>query len=136
MQTEQLSPEDEALATELLQDMLVSPEQAAQEQHVLEQQQEELRQKLGQVLVKRRDEAIRFRAASGIERQWAEDQAYYEGEESTSKSSYYKGMTLDSPLLAKPKNSFKSNVFLNITRPYVETAACAKAASARTTPWP
>jgi len=123
MQTEQLSPEDEALATELLQDMLVSPEQAAQEQHVLEQQQEELRQKLGQVLVKRRDEAIRFRAASGIERQWAEDQAYYEGEESTSKSSYYKGMTLDSPLLAKPKNAFKSNVFLNITRPYVETAA-------------
>ncbi len=123
MQTEQLSPEDEALATELLEDMLVSPEQVDEEQRLLEQQQEELRQKLAQVLVKRRDEAIRFRAASGIERQWAEDQAYYEGEESTSKSSYYKGMTLDSPLLAKPKNAFKSNVFLNITRPYVETAA-------------
>ena len=123
MQTEQLSPEDEALATELLEDMLVSPEQAEAEQQRLDYQQEELRQKLGQVLIKRRDEAIRFRAASGIERQWAEDQAYYEGEESTSKSSYYKGMTLDSPLLAKPKNAFKSNVFLNITRPYVETAA-------------
>lgn len=123
MQTEQFSPEDEALATELLQDMLVTPEQAQEEQLALEQQQEELRQKLAQVLIKRRDEAIRFRADSGIERQWAEDQAYYEGEESTSKSSYYKGMTLDSPLLAKPKNAFKSNVFLNITRPYVETAA-------------
>jgi len=123
MQTEQLYLEDEALATELLEDMLVSPEQAEAEQQRLDYQQEELRQKLGQVLIKRRDEAIRFRAASGIERQWAEDQAYYEGEESTSKSSYYKGMTLDSPLLAKPKNAFKSNVFLNITRPYVETAA-------------
>jgi len=123
MQTEQLSPEDEALAAGMLEDMLVSPEQVEAEQQRLDYQQEELRQKLAQVLIKRRDEAIRFRAASGIERQWAEDQAYYEGEESTSKSSYYKGMTLDSPLLAKPKNAFKSNVFLNITRPYVETAA-------------
>lgn len=84
---------------------------------------EELRTKLAQVLVKRRDQAVRYRAGLGIEAQWAEDQAYYEGEEDSSRVAYYKGMTIGSPLIAKPKNDFKSNVFLNITRPYVETAA-------------
>lgn len=56
-----------------------------------ERKNQELREKLGQVLVKRRDAAVKFRAASGIERQWAEDQAYYEGEEDSSRSMYYKG---------------------------------------------
>ncbi len=89
-----------------------------------ERKNQELREKLGQVLVKRRDAAVKFRAASGIERQWAEDQAYYEGEEDSSRSMYYKGLTLNSPLIAKPSGgNFKSKVFLNITRPYVETAA-------------
>ena len=91
----------------------------------VEQKNFELREKLGQVLVKRRDDAVKFRVASGIERQWAEDQAYYEGEDETGRSLYYKGLTMDSPMIAKPDKSsaFKSKVFLNITRPYVETAA-------------
>lgn len=84
---------------------------------------EEMREKLAQVLIKRRDSAVKYRAGSGIERQWAEDQAYYEGEEDSGRTDYYKGMTLASPLIARPKNAYKSKVFLNITRPYVETAA-------------
>lgn len=84
---------------------------------------EETRDQLGQVLVKHRDDAVKFRNASGIEQQWAEDQAYYEGEDETSKTLYYKGLTGDSPLIAKPKSKYRSRVFLNITRPYVETAA-------------
>ena len=82
-----------------------------------------MREQLAQVLLKRRDQAVRYRAGLGIETQWAEYQAYYEGEEESSRVAYYKGMTLGSPLLAKPKNDFKSKIFLNITRPYVETAA-------------
>ncbi len=112
---EPMSPEEQAAAEMMLEDML-------NEEQRREQEQEEIRDKLAQVLIKRRDEAIKYRSASGIERQWAEDQAYYEGEEDSSKTAYYKGMTLGSPLLAKPKNDYKSRVFLNITRPYVETA--------------
>jgi len=84
---------------------------------------QEMREKLAQVLIKRRDAAVRYRAGLGIEAQWAEDQAYYEGEEDNSRVAFYKGMTIGSPLIAKPKNDFKSKVFLNITRPYVETAS-------------
>jgi len=85
--------------------------------------QEEQRERLGVVLVKHRDDAIKFRNASGIEQQWAEDQAYYEGEDETSKTLYHKGLSTSSPLIAKPKAKYRSKVFLNITRPYCETAA-------------
>ena len=98
-------------------------EDIVQEEKDREFKHEELREKLAQVLLKRRNEAVRYRAGLGIETQWAEDQAYYEGEEDSSRVGYYKGMTIGSPLIAKPKNDFKSKVFLNITRPYVETAS-------------
>lgn len=105
----------------------VNPEQALEEivheEQGREQKQEQLREQLAQVLLKRRDQAVRYRAGLGVETQWAEDQAYYEGGEESSRVAYYKGMTLGSPLLVKPKNDFKSKIFLNITRPYVETAA-------------
>ena len=98
-------------------------EDIVQEEKDREFKHEELREKLAQVLLKRRNEAVRYRAGLGIETQWAEDQAYYEGEEDGSRVGFYKGMTIGSPLIAKPKNDFKSKVFLNITRPYVETAS-------------
>jgi hypothetical protein len=106
---EELTPEE----LEALEEMAVAAKQ----------QEEELREKLSQVLVKHRDDAVKFRVASGIEQQWAEDQAYYEGEDDSPKTLYYKGLTQDSPLIAKPKSKYRSRVFLNITRPYVETAA-------------
>ena len=77
---------------------------------------EERREQLGQVLVRHRDDAVTFRQNSGIEEQWAEDQAYYEGQDETSKTLYYKGTSASSPLIAKPKNRYRSKVFLNITR--------------------
>ena len=110
----------EAIATQDPEQLL---EDIVQEEKNREFKHEELREQLAQVLLKRRDQAVRYRAGLGIETQWAEDQAYYEGEEESSRVAYYKGMTLGSPLLAKPKNDFKSKVFLNITRPYVETAS-------------
>lgn len=105
---------------DLTQDELEALEEAAR---AAKEQEEELRVKLSQVLVKHRDEAVKFRVASGIEQQWAEDQAYYEGEDDNAKTRYYKGLTADAPLISKPKSRYRSRVFLNITRPYVETAA-------------
>lgn len=78
---------------------------------------------LSQILVKDRDAAVTFRLNSGIEQQWAEDQAYYEGADDNLRSEYYKGLTAGTPLVAKTKAKYRSKVFLNITRPYVETAA-------------
>ena len=111
---------NEAIATQDPEQLL---EDIVQEEKNREFKHEELREKLAQVLLKRRNEAVRYRAGLGIETQWAEDQAYYEGEEDGSRVGFYKGMTIGSPLIAKPKNDFKSKVFLNITRPYVETAS-------------
>jgi len=86
-----------------------NPEQAleeiVQEEQGREQKQEQVREQLAQVLLKRRDQAVRYRAGLGIETQWAEDQAYYEGEEESSRVAYYKGMTLGSPLLASPRTT-------------------------------
>lgn len=83
----------------------------------------ERREQLGQILVRHRDEAVKYRLNSGIEQQWAEDQAYYEGQDDNERTVYYKGLGASSPLIAKPKAKYRSKVFLNITRPYVETAA-------------
>lgn len=83
----------------------------------------ERREQLGQILVKHRDEAVKYRLNSGIEQQWAEDQAYYEGQDESDRTLYYKGLGTSSPLIAKPKAKYRSKVFLNVTRPYVETAA-------------
>lgn len=83
----------------------------------------ERREQLGQILVRHRDEAVKYRLNSGIEQQWADDQAYYEGQDDNERTLYYKGLGASSPLIAKPKAKYRSKVFLNITRPYVETAA-------------
>lgn len=78
---------------------------------------------LSQILVKDRDAAVTFRLNSGIEQQWAEDQSYYEGADDNTRTEYYKGLTAGAPLIQKTKPKYRSKVFLNITRPYVETAA-------------
>ena len=101
-------------------EQLAALEEAAAQK---ESEQQEQRDTLAKILVHHRDEAIKFRLTSGIETQWAEDQAYYEGKDETDKTAYYKGLNDTSPLIAKPKSKYRSRVFLNITRPYVETAA-------------
>lgn len=117
---------DQFLGEELTIEQSEALEAIAEDERNLEIKREELRTQLGQVLVRHRDEAVKYRLSSGIEQQWAEDQAYYEGEDDTARSAYYKGMTPNAPLISRPTSQttrFKSNVFLNITRPYVETAA-------------
>ena len=104
----------------------MSPEEleALEEAAVAKTQLEnERREQLGQILVRHRDEAVKYRLNSGIEQQWAEDQAYYEGQDDNERTLYYKGLGASSPLIAKPKAKYRSKVFLNVTRPYVETAA-------------
>lgn len=117
---EVMSEDLEQFLGELEPEELEALEVAAAEAKAFE---EERRNSLGQVLVRHRDDAVKYRMASGIETQWAEDQAYYEGQDESSKTLYYKGTTKTSPLIAKPQAKFRSKVFLNITRPYVETAA-------------
>jgi hypothetical protein len=107
----------------------LTPEQAAaladlvDEAEEIKRKHEEMRDNLAKVLVDRRDAAVKYRASNGIEQQWADDQAYYEGEDETGQSQWYKGLTMNAPLIQKPKSQYRSKVFLNITRPYVETAA-------------
>jgi len=115
-------PEIEALEMlgELSEQELEALEEAAIAAKIAE---EERREQLGKILVKHRDDAVTYRRNTGIEEQWAEDQAYYEGQDETTQTLYYKGTDPTSPLIAKPKNRYRSKVFLNITRPYVETAA-------------
>lgn len=112
---EVLSALDE-MTPEQLEELEAAAARAAQDQA-------DLRDKLAKVLVKHRDTAVTYRRASGIEQQWAEDQAYYEGADDNARSTYYKGLTQDAPLIKKTQAKYKSKVFLNITRPYVETAA-------------
>lgn len=118
----QMLNETEPLAAleELTPEELEALELAASEAKLA---QEERREKLTQVLLKHRNAAIKFRHASGIENQWADDQAYYEGEDESVRSAWYKGVSGGSPLIAKPKARYRSKVFLNITSPYVQTAA-------------
>lgn len=110
---------------DILEDAMTPEEKEAHETAEAEAElaRQERIESLAKVLVKHRDAAITFRVGSGIERQWAEDQAYYEGSDDNARSEYYKGLTQDSPLIKKAKSRYRSRVFLNITRPYVETAA-------------
>lgn len=124
MNLETSAPVENEEVLHALDDM--SPEElGALEEAALAQKQGDLerREQLGQILVKHRDEAVKYRLNSGIEQQWAEDQAYYEGQDESDRTLYYKGLGTSSPLIAKPKAKYRSKVFLNITRPYVETAA-------------
>ena len=111
-------------ALDVLEEMSPEELEALEEAAVAKAQAEdERREQLGQILVRHRDEAVKYRLNSGIEQQWAEDQAYYEGQDDNERTLYYKGLGASSPLIAKPKAKYRSKVFLNITRPYVETAA-------------
>lgn len=119
---EQAQQQNEPLAVieEMSEEELEAMEIAAAEAKA---EKEQRRADLAKILIKHRDDAVKFRVASGIEQRWAEDQAYYEGEDESNRTQFYKGMTQDTPLIAKPKSRYRSKVFLNITRPYCEIAS-------------
>ena len=74
-----------------------------------------------------RDDAVKARAASGIEAEWLEDEEYYEGIDGANRDErYIKPTSMDGRVRidkSKGKKSTRSTVFVNITRPYVNAAA-------------
>lgn len=81
---------------------------------------------LGDSVAKRRDEAVRFRTASGIETEWQEDEEFYDGIDDANRgeSKYIKPNHPSGVLTAKNITPHKgSTVFMNITRQYVDSAA-------------
>jgi hypothetical protein len=81
---------------------------------------------IGVSIASKRDEAVRARAASGIEDRWEEDQESYEGIDDANRgeSRNYKPSTMGGSFVSvSKKDASRSTVFLNITRPYVDAAA-------------
>src|SRR6266571_4340198 len=74
---------------------------------------------LALALAGERSEAINWRAQSGIEQQWQEDEEFYQGIDDANRS------TDASTWKTKPatQQTTRSTVFPNITRPYVDAAA-------------
>lgn len=83
-------------------------------------------QSLSQVVSKRRDEATSGRSNSGIEEEWAEDTDAYEGIDDANRADQkvIKPSTSAGGITRRQVTSTtRSTVFLNITRPYVDSAA-------------
>jgi len=82
---------------------------------------------LGSGVKKAIDENIRFRAQSGIETEWTEDEEFYEGVDDANRgeSKYIKPNHPSGVLTQKRVKNKKSGstVFFNITRQYVDNAA-------------
>jgi len=81
---------------------------------------------LSMVISRKRDEAVTGRANSGIEAEWAEDADAYEGIDDANRSDQkvIKPSTSAGGITRKATQSTtRSTVFLNITRPYVDSAA-------------
>lgn len=82
---------------------------------------------LGKIVAKIRDEAVTMRKQSGFERQWADDEDYYEGVDDFNPrtiADYNKPRSKDGVLTEKPsKNVDGSTAFINITAPFVDYAS-------------
>jgi len=81
---------------------------------------------LSMVVSRRRDEAVTGRSNSGIEQEWSEDADAYEGIDDANRADQkvIKPSTSAGGITRKSTPSgTRSTVFLNITRPYVDSAA-------------
>lgn len=80
-------------------------------------------QALGESLLKKRDEAVEFRAASGVERRWREDEALFDGLDSASgPNSMIDYATGDASPPDDNQQPKRSKVVVNIVRGKCETA--------------
>lgn len=78
----------------------------------------------GESLLRLRKEAIDSRIASGIERIWLEDEEHYEGIDELNRGQERSAWNSKPPGRADPtRNTNRSIVFPNITRPYVDAAS-------------
>ncbi|TFH51255.1 MAG: hypothetical protein E4H01_00700 [Lysobacterales bacterium] len=78
--------------------------------------------RLGESLASTRSDAIQWRASCGIEQQWLEDEEFYDGLDDANRHEHGgrmrgKPFTAPDPQEGRPRGS---NVFFNITRPYVD----------------
>lgn len=91
------------------------------------QQEKKLQQieSLGQSISKKRDDAVKWRAASGIEQDWIEDEESYQGIDDANRTEAraYKPDSPQGSALFPRRDPSRSTVFLNITRPYVDAAS-------------
>ena len=80
---------------------------------------------LGRTLSEERSEAIRFRASSGIETDWYEDEEHYDGIDDANRDEHSSAWRTRPPGQAttKKKGRLQSKIFVNITRPAVNIAA-------------
>lgn len=80
---------------------------------------------LGRAVSKKRDEAVKYRAGSGIEEEWAEAEDQYQGVDDANRgeSKVYKPLSSDGgAILPRRHETARSTVFINITRPYTDAA--------------
>ncbi len=89
-----------------------------------EQEQERIRQ-IGKACAKLRDEAIKGRKVSGVEKIWLEDREYYEGIDDMSRSSgeYSKSSSPDGVLEQNVTTNSKCTAFFNLTRQFCDSAS-------------
>ena len=82
---------------------------------------------LGRIVARIRDEAVAMRKQSGFERQWAEDEDYYDGVDDYNQRSiadYNKPRSKDGVLTEKSSaKDVGSTAFINITAPFVDYAS-------------
>jgi hypothetical protein len=74
-------------------------------------------------LLKKRDEAVAHRAASGVEKRWREDQDLFEGVDENTKSSSMLDYATGSAPAKNRKSAVRSTVIVNIVRNKTEVAA-------------
>ena len=80
---------------------------------------------LGKTLSEERSDAIRGKAASGIEQDWDEDEDHYDGIDDANRDEHGNAWRTRpaGQVATKKKGNLQSSVFLNITRPAVNVAA-------------
>lgn len=79
---------------------------------------------LGLSIASKRREAVAFRASSGIETEWEEDEAFYQGYDEANRNEFAK--LASKPTAGGGSTEIKtagSTVFPNITQPYVDAVA-------------
>lgn len=75
-------------------------------------------------VTKRRTEAIQGRRNSGIEEEWDEDEDFYRGVDDANRDQISKPISHTGGAIGTRKvSATRSTVFINITRPYVDSAA-------------
>ena len=115
----------EGLSTETIQQL---PEEL-QEMIILEQlNRQRVIDSLSEAVKEARNESIKYRAASGIETEWAEDEEYYAGVDDANrgmnrmvKPNHPTGVL--STVGTGKKTGKRSTIFYNVTRQYVDSAA-------------